>query len=213
MKTAKPVLDLSGGPAQLILASASVGRAAVLNGAGLTFRKIPADIDERAIEAAMLRQSGRLDAGQLALHLAAAKAEAVSQLHRDAVVIGADQVMECDGGLFQKPASLEGAREQLRQLRGRGHRLHSGVAVAAGGKAVWQHLDTARLAMRDFSDAFLDAYIAAEGETLLGSVGAYRIEGRGIQLFSCVEGDHFTIIGLPLLPLLGYLRENGWLPA
>jgi septum formation protein len=212
MTTARPGSDRAGA-AELILASASSGRASLLRQAGLSFRQVPADIDERAIEAAMLREGGRLDAGHLAVHLAEAKAAAVSNNHPSAIVIGADQAMACEGRLFQKPADLPGARDQLRQLRGRTHHLHSGLAVAMAGEVVWRHLASASLEMRAFSDAFLDDYLTAEGESLLGSVGAYRIEGHGIQLFSRVEGDHFTIIGLPLLPLLGYLREKGWLPS
>jgi nucleoside triphosphate pyrophosphatase len=212
MTTVRLVFD-RGAAVELILASASSGRASLLSQAGLSFRQVPADIDERAIETALLRGDGRLGAGNLALHLAAAKAGAVSKSHLSAVVIGADQVMVCEGRLFQKPADLQAARDQLAQLRGRTHHLHSGLAVAIAGEVVWRHLASASLEMRAFSDAFLADYLAAEGESLLGSVGAYRIEGRGIQLFSRVEGDHFTIIGLPLLPLLGYLREKGWFPA
>jgi septum formation protein len=145
--------------------------------------------------------------------LAAAKAEHVSRIEPDALVIGADQVMSCGGRLYQKPSSIAAACEQLRELRGKTHTLHAGLAVARRGETLWRHLDLARLTMRDFSDPFLDAYAEAEGETLTRSVGAYRIEGLGIQLFSRVEGDHFTIIGLPLLPLLGYLRDVRWLPS
>jgi septum formation protein len=199
--------------AELILASGSAGRASVLASAGLRFRQQPAPIDERAIEAAMREGHGTPKAEELALRLAAEKAAAVSRLYPDAIVIGADQVMECEGQLFQKPPTLWAARAQLIQLRGRTHSLHSGLAVARDGEVRWQHLASAHLTMRAFSDPFLDAYIAAEQEALLGSVGAYRIEGMGIQLFSDVQGDHFTIIGLPLLPLLAYLREMGWLQA
>jgi septum formation protein len=208
MTPRRPRLD-----AELILASGSAGRAAVLRAASLTFRTVPADIDERAIEAEMMRGDGGPGAGVLATRLAVEKAAAVSQLHPQALVIGADQVMECEGRLFQKPPDLAAAMTQLRELRGRAHSLHAGLAVALGGEAIWRHLDSARLTMRDFSEAFLDSYIAAEGAALLGCVGAYRIEGPGIQLFSSVEGDHFTIIGLPLLPLLGYLRDIGWLQS
>jgi septum formation protein len=119
--------------------------------------------------------------------------------------------MECGGLLYHKPAGIEAAREQLAQLRGRTHNLHAGLCVARGGAVLWRHLDRARLTMRDFSDAFADAYCRSEDETVLRSVGVYRIEGRGIQLFSAIEGDHFTIMGLPLIPLLRYLREIGWL--
>jgi septum formation protein len=199
--------------ASIILASASAGRATVLRQAGLTFRQQPADIDERALEAEIARRDGTLEAGRLASELASQKACAVSALHPDCLVIGADQVMECGGKLFAKPVDIAGAQEQLKHLRGKAHSLHSAIAVALGNEIRWRYVDKAVLTMRGFSDAFLDDYVAAEGETLLASVGSYRIEGRGIQLFSQVEGDHFTIIGLPLLPLLGYLRETGWLLA
>jgi septum formation protein len=198
---------------ELILASASAGRAAVLRGAGLSFRQVPAEINERAIEDAASRENGAISGEQVAMRLAAEKALAVSRLHPQALVLGADQVMSCGGRLFHKPTNLEAARRQLAELRGREHFLLAGLAVALGGELAWDHLGRASLTMREFSDVFLDDYIAAEGGDLLASVGSYRIEGRGIQLFSHVAGDHFTIIGLPLLPLLGYLRESGWLPS
>ena len=199
--------------AELILASASAGRATVLRNAGLRFRQAPAAIDERALEAGMLARDGRLDAESLAAMLASEKARAASGRNGQALVIGADQVMECDGEILHKPADRGAARAQLRQLRGRTHNIYSAIAVASAGETRWQHVDCARLTMRTFSDAFLDDYVAGEEDGLLLSVGCYRIEGRGIQLFSRVEGDHFTIIGLPLLPLLGYLRECGWLAS
>jgi septum formation protein len=198
------------GAAPLILASGSAGRAALLRGAGIAFRQVPADIDERALEA-LAAQGGALDGDGLALMLAAAKAEQVSRAEPDALVIGADQVMSWGNRLYHKPASIAEACEQLRQLRGETHTLHAGLAVARGGETLWRHLGLARLTMRKFSDAFLAAYAGMECETLTRSVGCYRIEGPGIQLFSRVEGDHFTIIGLPLLPLLDYLREISWL--
>ena len=196
----------------LILASASSGRAAILRGAGLDFRQQSAEIDERALEAEAAL-GGHIDAGRLALMLAATKARHVSAREPAALVIGADQVMECGGVAYHKPATVEAAREHLTQLRGKTHSLNAGLCVAKGGAVLWQHLDRAHLTMRDFSDDFLDAYCRSEGEALLRTVGVYRIEGPGIQLFSAIEGDHFTIIGLPLLPLLGYLREIGWLAA
>jgi septum formation protein len=199
--------------AELILASASVGRATVLRNAGLRFRQAPAAIDERALEARMLARDGGLDAEGLAAMLASEKARATSVGNGKALVIGADQVMECDGAILHKPEDREAARAQLHQLRGRTHNIYSAIAVASAGETRWQHVDCAQLTMRAFSDAFLDDYIAGEEDGLLLSVGCYRIEGRGIQLFSRVEGDHFTIIGLPLLPLLGYLRECGWLAS
>ena len=206
-------VDLSAQRRELILASASAGRAAVLCGAGLDFRQRAADIDERALEDEAATAGGGIDAGKLALMLAAAKARDVSAGKAGALVIGADQVMECEGVVYHKPASAEAARRQLAQLRGKTHSLNAGLCVAQDGAVLWQHLDRAHLTMRDVSDGFLDAYCRSEGEALLRSVGSYRIEGRGIQLFSRIEGDYFTIIGLPLLPLLGYLREIDWLAA
>jgi septum formation protein len=213
MKTAKPDLEATAPAGALILASASAGRAAILRDAGITFRQVPAAIDERAIEARVVRQAGLLAPERLALLLATEKARAVSRKHHEALVLGADQVMECSGKILHKPANYAAARDQLTQLRGQTHGLVSALALASGGEIVWRHVDSAALTMRDFSDAFLDAYIAAEGEAVLRSVGGYRIEGLGIQLFSHVQGDHFTIIGLPLLPLLGYLRNAGRLTS
>jgi nucleoside triphosphate pyrophosphatase len=196
--------------AALILASASVGRAALLRGAGLEFGQRSAEVDERALEAEAAAK-GDLDPGALAVMLAEAKALDVSAREPGALVIGADQVMACGGAVTHKPADVEAARGQLARLRGKTHSLNAGLCVARDGTVLWRHLDRAHLTMRDFSDAFLDAYLRSECEALLRSVGVYRIEGPGIQLFSRIEGDHFTIIGLPLLPLLGYLREIGWL--
>jgi septum formation protein len=211
MRSAPAVADAAGGRAPLILASASAGRAEILRRAGIVFRQQRADIDERALEDEAAQREAGIDAGRLALLLAAAKAEHVSRSEPEALVIGADQVMECGGALLHKPASIEAARHQLAQLRGKTHSLNAGICIALGGETVWRHLDRAHLIMRRFSDAFLDEYCRGEGETLLKSVGAYRIEGPGIQLFAKVEGDYFSIIGLPLLPLLGYLRHIGWL--
>jgi septum formation protein len=149
----------------------------------------------------------------IARKLAAAKAEAVSRRRPDALVIGADQVLAFEGEILNKPGEISAARTQLQQLRGKTHHQHSGVALAQGGKILWSHCEQATLTMRRFSDAFLDRYLAEAGTSLCGIVGAYEIEGRGIQLFERVEGDHFTIIGLPLLPLLAELRSRGALPA
>ncbi len=203
--------DGGGKKRPLILASGSAGRAAVLSAAGIDFIRQPADIDERALEAEFTRENGQADPGAVALMLAEAKAKHVSLAAPDALVIGADQVMECGGVLYQKPPTQAAAREQLLDLRGRTHTLNAGICVARGGTVEWRHLGRASLTMRDFSEAFVDAYCQAEGDALTQSVGAYRIEGLGIQLFSAIEGDHFTIIGLPLIPLLGYLRDDGWL--
>ncbi|WP_280950404.1 Maf family protein [Rhodomicrobium vannielii] len=181
----------------------------MMRGAGLTFRQVPADIDERAIEAGMASGLDPLPAPELAVRLAVAKAKSVSARHPETLVIGADQVMECGGVIFHKPADIAAARVQLLALRGRTHRLCCGLAVALGGRCLWDHLDEAKLEMRAFSEQFLDAYLDMEGEAVLQSVGGYRIEGPGVQLFRHISGDHFTIIGLPIMTLLAYLRECG----
>jgi septum formation protein len=184
----------------LILASRSVTRKALLAGAGLAFEVRSADVNERAIESAMAGD----DAAAIARALAEAKARAVP----GAAVIGADQVLAFAGGLLHKPPSVAAAREQLLQLRGATHELHAGVALAREGTIVWSGVETARLTMRDFSEAELDRVLALEGDAILGSVGGYRLEGPSVRLFAGIEGDYFTILGLPLLPLLGALRRH-----
>ena len=141
--------------------------------------------------------------------LAELKARRMAQRAPDALVIGADQLLVCEDRWFDKPASIEGAREQLRALRGRTHVLATAVLCQGGDKRLWHHVAQPRLTMRSFSDAFLDAYLAAEGAAVMGCVGAYRLEGAGAQLFDKVEGDQFAVLGLPLLPLLGFLRQHG----
>ncbi|MEJ2123522.1 MAG: Maf family protein [Alphaproteobacteria bacterium] len=199
--------------AEFILASTSEGRAFVLRQAGLAFSQIAASVDECPLQAEAMQEGSGISASELAARLAEAKAVDVSKAHASAMVLGGDQVMECDGEIFQKAPTLEAAREQLLALRGKTHRLHSALCVAKGGKPVWRHISVAHMTMRAFSDAFLDDYCRTEGETMLHSVGGYRIEGRGIQLFSAIDGDHFTVMGLPLLPLLDYLRTNDWLTS
>jgi septum formation protein len=179
----------------------------MLEAAGLIFEVAPADLDETAVKADLLR-SGTTPSG-IAQSLAVAKAQAVSAPLSEALVIGADQVLACGGQLFDKPASMAEAREQLLCLRGKSHQLHAGVALAARGKAQWARVETATLVVRAFSDQWLAHFLAHMGERVLRTVGAYEIEGPGIQLFERVEGDMFTIIGLPLLALLGELRARG----
>ncbi len=193
----------------VVLASGSAARRALLQAAGVAFVVRPAAVDEAAIKAA-LRADGA-DAAETAMALADAKAARV----RDpaALVIGADQLLACDGEWFDKPPDLAAARIQLLRLRGRRHELATAVTCWHGGQPVWHHLARPALAMRAFSDGFLDAYLAAEGEALLSSVGGYRLEGPGAQLFDAVEGDHAAVLGLPLLPLLGFLRQHGVLRA
>jgi septum formation protein len=192
----------------LVLASRSPARAALLSSAGVTFEMDPAAVDEAALKAHSL-QAGEGPA-RIAEQLAAAKALDVST-RRAGLVLGADQTLELDGALFDKPHDRAEASAQLKALRGRAHKLHSALALAEDGALVWAGVETARLVVRDFSDAFLERYLDAEGEALLGCVGAYRLEGLGAQLFERIEGDYFTVLGLPLLPLLAELRRRGML--
>ena len=191
----------------LILASASKARRAVLEGAGLRFETRVAGVDEDAIKQAA--QAEGISADEAALILADAKAERVARAAPDALVIGADQLLVCDGAWFDKPPDMTAARAHLQRLRGRRHELVTALVCHRAGQRIWQHVAKPRLTMRDFSDAFLEAYLAAEGEALLSSVGAYRLEGHGAQLFDRIEGDQPAILGMPLLPLLGFLREHG----
>lgn len=194
--------------AEIILASASKSRQALLQGAGVAARTAPADINERAIRTA-LQRSGGTTPGDIAEVLARAKAETISEAERDAVVIGADPVLALDGEIFEKPPDMEAARKTILALRGKTHQLHASVAVASAGNAVWAHTETAHMTMRDFDAEFVGRYLSAAGEGVLGSVGAYQLEGIGIHLFAEIKGDYFTILGLPLLPLLDYLRGEG----
>ena len=195
----------------LVLASASPFRRRMLEQAGLAFEVAAADVDEGAIKHALLRAGSKPAA--IAQALAVAKAEAVSARRPEALTIGADQVLSLGGELLNKPASLAEARGQLLRLRGRSHHLLTAAALATGGKAVWQHVEGASLQMRAFSDACLATYLRRMGDRVLATVGAYEIEGLGAQLFERIEGDTFTIIGLPLLPLLAELRSRGAIEA
>lgn len=196
---------------ELILASASTARARLLREAGVAFAIDAADLDEGAVKLAQ-REAGA-SALECALALAAAKAQTVVRRHPGALVIGADQVLALDDGWFDKSGDLAAAWQQLAALRGKTHRLATAVCVCQDGAVLWQAASEPLLTMRDFGDAFLDAYLAAEGEAVLSSVGAYRLEGRGAQLFAAIEGDHFAIQGLPLIELLGYLRSVGVIPT
>lgn len=191
--------------APLILASKSAGRRLVLTQAGLPFEIRPTDVDERAIEAAL----GPVGADAVAAELARAKALAVSVGERGRFVIGADQVASCEGRIFGKPKTTAKAAELLRFLSGRRHRLHSALALARDGAVVFETIAHADLTVRALSESFIEAYIETMGETALTSAGAYQVEGLGAQLFSKVDGDHWTIMGLPILPLLDALRQNG----
>jgi len=197
--------------AKIILASASASRHAMLSAAGLEFVSLVSGVDEDVITE---RLSGRrVDGGDIAGALAEAKATRVSTQRPEALVIGADQILVCEGKVLGKAQDETAARRTLTTLKGRWHSLISAAVIARGGKAVWQQSETARLHMRDFSASFLDAYLAAEIPGVLGSVGCYRIEGRGAQLFDRVEGDQFCIRGLPLIGLLNALRDQGALPS
>jgi septum formation protein len=178
----------------------------LLSAAGLQFEAIPAHIDEDAVKAAM--RSERASAVDCAETLAELKAVKVSQLHPDALVIGADQMLECENVWFDKPASMAAARDQLMSLSGKSHFLPTVAVVAAGGTRIWHHATTPRLTMRAFDGAFVTTYLERAGEQVLQSVGAYQLEGFGVNLFQAVEGDFFTILGLPLLPLLTFLRGH-----
>ena len=198
--------------ATFVLGSGSAGRRMLLENAGLSFEVLPARVDEAAIRADFRRAHGVDDLPLLADELAAAKALEVSR-RTDLPVLGGDQILVLDGEVFSKPRDMEQARAHLRRLRGRTHHLISALAVAERGEIVWRYRDSAAMTMRTFSDVFLERYLEEVGERALSSVGCYQVEGPGIQLFERIEGDYFTIVGLPLLPFLHWLRERGLLPA
>ena len=200
-------MTLWRGKYPLILASKSRARQALLAGAGIGFEAVPAEIDERAVQQA----SGLSAAGDIAALLAREKALSVSRRLSDRFVVGADQTLALGMRLFSKPASRTDAAEQLRALAGRSHELHSAVAVARDGKILFEGAAIARMAMRPLGEAEIDAYLDEAGEAVTSSVGAYQLEGLGVHLFERIEGDHFTILGLPLLPLLKFLRSQGLL--
>jgi len=206
---APPAAGERPAPPPLILASASTARAAMLAAAGVPVEALPARIDEAAVKAALAAESA--PPRDVADKLAELKALRVAAKASGRLVLGADQVLVLDGRTFDKPADLTEARAQLLALRGRTHQLLSAAVVAMDGQPVWRHIGAARLIMRPFTDRFLDAYLERLGELALTSVGCYHLEGLGAQLFSRVEGDHFTMLGLPLLELLGFLRARGML--
>jgi septum formation protein len=196
----------------LVLASGSAARKAMLAAAGVEHDVMTANVDEESARHAFRAQS--LSPRNMADALAELKAVRVSQRLPGALVLGADQMLAADdGNLFDKPGSVEEAADQLRALRGKTHRLLSAAVVALDGKPIWRAIDEARLTMRDFSDAFLDSYLASEWPQISGCVGGYRLEAMGVQLFSQIRGDHFTILGLPLLPVLDFLRTRGELAS
>lgn len=191
---------------RLILASQSAARRTVLENAGLRFVVRPAYVDEAEIKRSAMAEGA---AGhEAALLLADVKAHRVSRREADAIVIGADQILVLDGDWLGKPVDLEMAAGHLDRLRGRSHELATAIVCHQNGSRIWQHVDRPKLTMRNFSAEFAADYLALEGKRLLTSVGAYRLEGPGMQLFDRIEGDFFSVLGLPLLPLLQFLRQN-----
>jgi septum formation protein len=189
----------------LILASQSPFRRMLMSNAGLTFDTVRADIDERRIEADIAGSDP--SPAEVATLLAEAKALAVSRTRPGALVIGSDQTLSLEGRVFHKPVDMTDAKAHLTAMSGRSHALNSGVAIVQDGHTLWRHVSTAHLTMRVLSEDFIDRHLERVGEKVLSSVGAYQLEGEGIQLFETIDGDYFTILGLPMLPLLARLRE------
>ena len=196
---------------KLVLASGSAIRRTLLTNVGLTFTVDPADVDEAALKEQMQAQDA--PAAMAAIELAAAKAQAVSGRHPGALVIGADQLLTLGKEWFDKPADRSAAIAHLERLSGRSHTLVCGIAVVENGTEVWRTAQTVTLHMRPLTRAFIEDYLDRAGNKVLASVGAYQLEGLGAQLFTAVEGDYFTVLGLPLLPLLAFLRQRGMMPA
>jgi len=196
---------------RLILASGSVVRARLLEAAGITFDVVSPHVDEDAVKESLLAE--RAPPRDIADALAALKASKVSMSHPGALVIGADLVLVFEGQLISKMPDRAAARALLKRLAGRKHELVGAVVLAKDGAVVWRYVARAELTMRAFSDAFLDGYLQRQGDAILSSVGCYFLEGEGVQLFSHIAGDYFTILGLPMVPLLSALREFGALPA
>lgn len=192
---------------RIVLASGSPARRTLLANAGIAFDVEPAAVDERAVEAPVVAAGA--SPAEIATVLADAKAVEVSRRLPEALVIGADQTLDCAGHRGTKAETVAAARAQLQRLAGRDHRLHSAVAVARAGTVHWRHLDSATLFMRPLAAGEIDAYLRRIGDDALKSVGVYQLEGEGIRLFERISGDYFTILGLPLLPLLAYLRSQG----
>jgi len=190
----------------VVLASASPTRCALLAEAGVSFTVVPALIDETEIKTSMA--SAGASVTEAAVYLAHMKALRISQHHAGALVIGADQILAIEDTWFDKPADMAHAKNTLLALRGQTHALATAACICLNSERIWHHVETPKLTMRSFSNNFLDAYLQDVGESILSSVGAYRLEGTGVQLFSHIEGSFFTILGLPLLPLLDVLRAN-----
>ena len=198
---------------EVILASGSSARRNMLDAAGVAFRVVPADVDEDAIRRDYAANDPDGTPTGVSRVLARAKAEEVSLRFPSALVIGADQVLELGRDIYNKPPDMDAARRALRAFSGRTHMLLSTVSLAEGGHETWSLLDAASMSMRDFSDEFLDGYLARTGDRICACVGAYELEGLGIQLFESIDGDYFTILGMPLLELLAELRNRGVVPA
>lgn len=193
---------------RIILASASAARRDLLARAGIIAETNPTDLDEEALKASYLKVDPTITPADMARKLAAAKAVSVSNQKSDCLVIGGDQVLALGAVRYDKPKSFSEARAQLRELRGKTHHLETAIACARQGEVIWSTITRPALHMRDFSDAFLQDYLARMGESVMQTVGGYKLEGEGIQLFSAIEGDYFSILGLPLLPLLEFLRRQ-----
>ena len=193
---------------RLILASQSSARRAVLEGAGVAFEAMAPMVDEESAKQGL--RAGGISPRDLADALAELKALKLSRRFVSDLVLGCDQTLSLDDGtMFDKPESRIALKEQLKILSGKTHNLWSAAVLAQGGTAIWRYIERCKMTIRPLSDAFIDAYVEAEGDVLFGCVGGYRVEGRGIQLFSRIEGSHFGILGLPLLPLLDILRTRG----
>ena len=197
--------------ASLVLASASPFRRQLMDNAGLIYRAEAARIDERAIEAPLEQAGASPD--QVAVALATAKARDVASRHPGALVIGSDQTLSLGARVYHKPGSMAEAAEHLRSFSGKTHQLNSAISLVRDGEVMWEHVSHARLTVRALSDSFIESHLARVGDRALSSVGAYQLEGEGIQLFEAIEGDYFTILGLPMLPLLNELRMLGVIDA
>jgi septum formation protein len=195
----------------IILASTSPTRIALLTRAGVPFRSLAPRVDEETLRTSL--EAEGVTPRDMADVLAEQKARKIAERHPDAIVIGADQVLEFEGRAWSKPPTAEAARQQLLALRGGTHSLHSAIVLCEAGRPVWRFLGGARLSMRSFSDAYVDAYLSRNWPEVGGSPGCYRVEDEGMRLFDRIDGDHFTILGLPMLPLLGYLGQRGWIAA